>query len=443
MSESVKELLDKMGEVKQLHLDMQEEQKKFNDRLDKVGSDATQDVQEKMEKMSKDFDGKLQVFEKALARKNDGVKADGIFQKNLDSLNAVLDSHKKEQVDESQFKDLSGAFDRYLRNKTSEMSHEDARLLKSIAIDGNGYAIMPQFKSVNTVVDPNGGYFMTTERSSNITEKRFDGHGLMELVGKVNNSTGRFEEIIDWSDYDLSYYQNELSESDTPQDGEDFKLVTWDAKYQKYGKKFSYQSLQDIPEVQNHIMSRLLPGAMRQTSDLLVNGSGQDKPRGILTYANGTTYGSIQQVDSSVAGAFTFDDVLNTLPAVLKDGYHANSNFIMRRATFMGLLSQKDDQGKYQIGNQVNFFDGSGFTAGALGLGGYGIRFEASMPAVATGALAVAFGDFNEAYTYVTRSDANIHRNDSHPDFTVLTLRRRHDGKVKNFEAFKLLKIKA
>lgn len=439
----VSAILEKMDGLKEVHNEMQVEQKKFNDQL-KLGSDKTQDIEEKLEKMKKSFDTQLGVVEKALARKNQGVKADEMLTKSLQDFNVALKSAGKEEIsDLDKFVEVKGAFDRYLRTKTSELTYEDNQILKSIGVDNNGYAIPPEYKSVNTVIDPQGGYFMETQRSSNITEKRFDGHGLFELVGKVNNTKGRFEEIIDWSDYDLAYYKNELEDNDSDQDGENFKLVSWDAKYQKYSKKFSYEALQDIPEVQNHVMSRLLPGAMRQTSDLLVNGTAQGKPRGILSYANGTTYGSVEQVTSATSGKFDFDDVLTTLPSALKDGYHSNANFIMRRATFMSLLSQKDSEGRYQIGNQVNFFDGSGFTAGALGLGGYGIRFEASMPAVASGALAVAFGDFAEAYLYVTRNDANIHRNDSHSDFTKMTLRRRHDGKVKNFEAFKILKIKA
>ncbi len=439
MSEIEKQILDQVGEVKKLHTDMQAEQKNYNEKL-QAGSDKTESIQKKLDDMTADFDKKMGVVEKALARRDQGTKADGMFTKGLDHLNTVLKSHKKPSIDEAQYKDVQGAVDKYLRQRTSELTAEDHMALKSINL-GNGYAVLPQTKSINTVIDPQGGYFMTTERSSNITEKRFDGHGLFELVGKVNNSTGRYEEIIDWADYDLAYYKNELDDPDAPADGEDFKLVEWSAKTQMYGKKFSYESLQDIPEVQNHVMSRLLPGAMRQTSDLLVNGT--TTLRGILTYANGSEYGQVEQVESAVSNTFSFDDVLTTLPSALKDGYHSNSNFLMRRATFMGLLSSKDSEGKYQIGNQVNFFDGSGFTAGALGLGGYGIRFEASMPASVAGALAVAFGDFNEAYTYVTRSDANIHRNDTNPAYTTLTLRRRHDGKVKNFEAFKLLKIKA
>ena len=443
MDENTKEILDKVGEVKNLYTEMEKSQKEYNEALEQKGADQTQEVETKLASLKTDFDAKLKKVETAIARQG-SVSAQDVapMAENLKAINTQMEINGKAPLDQKQFDSARSAMDRYLRNKTSEMTAEDAQTLKHIGV-GNGYAIMPDFKSVNTVVDPQGGYFMNTERSSSITEKRFDGHGLFELVGKVNNSTGRYEEIIDWSDYDLAYYKNELDADSGTQDGEDFKLVTWDAKTQGYAKKFTYEALMDIPEVQNHIMSRLLPGAMRQTSALLVNGAVNGKPRGILTYADGSAYGQIQQVESANTGVFNFDDVLTTLPSALKDDYHGNSNFIMKRATFMSLLSAKDGQGKYQIGNQVNFFDGSGFTAGALGLGGYGIRFESAMPAVATGALAVAFGDFQEAYTYVTRSDSSIHRNDSNAFFTEMTLRRRHDGQVKNFEAIKLLKIKA
>ena len=110
----------------------------------------------------------------------------------------------------------------------------------------------------------------------------------------------------------------------------------------------------------------------------------------------------------------------------------------MRRATFFGLLAEADQSGKLQIDNMVNLFSAQGLSFNLLG---YPVHFDSAMPAVASNALAVAFGDFNEGYILTTTPTVGIVRNETHPDYVQIWQRERHDGKVVNFEAIKLLKI--
>ena len=66
------------------------------------------------------------------------------------------------------------------------------------------------------------------------------------------------------------------------------------------------------------------------------------------------------------------------------------------------------------------------------------------MPAIAAGALAVAFGDFANGYLLTTTPTLGVVRDEvTNPDFIKIWQRERHDGKVVDFEAIKLLKIKA
>ena len=106
---SEKAILDAVEEVKTIHVQMQEKQAEYNEQL-KLGSDKTESVQKALDDMKVDFDKKLSVVEKSLARKNQGVKADEMTVKSLNHLNSVLKSHNKKEIDEAQFKDASGAF---------------------------------------------------------------------------------------------------------------------------------------------------------------------------------------------------------------------------------------------------------------------------------------------------------------------------------------------
>ena len=111
----------------------------------------------------------------------------------------------------------------------------------------------------------------------------------------------------------------------------------------------------------------------------------------------------------------------------------------MQRASFFTLLGEADLQGRLQIENMVNLFSAQGLSFNILG---YPVKFDCDMPSIASNALAVAFGDFEEGYILTTTPTVGIVRNETHPDYIQLWQRERHDGKVVNFEAIKLLKIK-
>jgi len=100
-------------------------------------------------------------------------------------------------------------------------------------------------------------------------------------------------------------------------------------------------------------------GMERTKAAQLVNGTiSQGKSRGILTYANGTTYGTIEQASSITNDKIGWDDMFKTLPSKLKEKYRANASYLMAKGTFFDLLIEKDTVGRYQVAEQINFFSG-------------------------------------------------------------------------------------
>lgn len=393
--------------------------------LEKAGTDI-QELATKQKEMVEDFSNKISALEKVTAQMAVAKETSTIDEKYVEKFNKAL-----------------GAMNRKLGREVKTVTAEEIKAynenLYKYITRGEKALTEEERKSINTLNDTEGGYLVVPQVDPVLVNKRFDGHGLLDSCGRRTTS-GIYEVIVDWADYDESYFSKEMPESATLGDGEDFARITFNNDVIKYGKKFSRVALEDsLINIEADVLGKMRAGMSRKVGKLVVQGGGGADPRGLLTYANGTTFGKIEQITSAETGKLVFKDVISTLPGKLKDDYHANAKFIMQRASFFELLGEADLQGRLQIENMVNMFSGQGLSFNILG---YPVRFDCDMPAIASNALAVAFGDFEEAYILTTTPTVGIVRNETHPDYIQLWQRERHDGKVVNFEAVKLLKIK-
>ncbi len=344
-------------------------------------------------------------------------------QKQVEMFNKFLKVANKEAMNSEQVVEYKSAFEKYITRGERQLTPDEVKFL-------------------NTASDPSGGYLVVPEVSTTLVNKKFDGRGILEVVAKKTTS-GQYEEIIDWEDYDEGFFNNELDldVSASISTSEQFGKVTFSNDEILYGKKFTRKVLEDaFLNIETDVMGKVDKGMRRTIAQLLLTGTGVNEPKGLLTYTDGTTFGTIEQVETGTSGDLTWADVISTAPASLKDGYHANASFLMRRATFFNLLKEVDTTGQYQLGQMINFMDGQGVSFNILG---YPVNFDAGMPAVAGGALAVAFGDFNTGYVYTETPAVSIVRDDTKPTYVEIWKRLRADGKVVDFDAIKLLKIKA
>lgn len=393
--------------------------------LETKGADIDE-LKTQQKSMAEELDVKISALEKVTAQMAQAKEVSAEDVSYVENFNKAL-----------------GAMNRKLGREVKTVSVEDIKAynenLYKYITRGEKTLTDEERKSINTMNDTEGGYLVVPQLDPTILAKKFDRNGLLEVCGKKTTS-GLYEEIIDWADYDKSYFKKEMPEDATLADGEDFAKIQFSNDTIKYGKKFSRIALEDsMINVEADVVAKMRAGMNRKIGELVVKGQGGAQPRGLLTYPAGTAFGQIEQVTSNKAGELIFKDVISTLPATLKDGYHANAKFLMRRATFFGLLGEADEVGKLQITDMVNLFSAQGLSLNILG---YEVKFDCNMPAVASNALAVAFGDFEDAYLLTSTPTIGIVRNDTHPDYVQLWLRERHDGKVRNFEAVKLLKIK-
>lgn len=171
-----------------------------------------------------------------------------------------------------------------------------------------------------------------------------------------------------------------------------------------------------------------------------VVGNGEKKPRGFLTYATSTTPGTeeLEYIPSGGDGVFAatsphtlFDTVIGTL----KDEYHANARWMIKRALLAEVMKMVDDQ--KQLIWQPSLQQGMPSL-----LRGFPITRANDMPAKASNSLSIAFGDFRAGYTIVDRRGVRLVRDPyTNKPFVMMYTTMRVGGDVMQHEAIKVVKF--
>lgn len=289
-----------------------------------------------------------------------------------------------------------------------------------------------QMKALSVGIDPEGGYLVTPVMLDIIIKKIYEYDIVRQLCDVQTISTDALEFLTDYDEADAGWVgENETrSETDTPKIG--MRRIPVHEMYAQ--PKISQKLLEDAsidPEV--WIAGKIGDKFRRLEGAAFVSGDGINKPRGFLTYDDGTDLGSsqIEQVASGAAAAFTTDGLIDLLFSLLEE-YAMNGTFLCNRLALRDVMKLKDGDGQY--------IWRPGLTEGAPStLLGRPIRTSTTMPVVAASALAMAFADWQEAYMIVDRLGISTLRDPytAKPHVLYYT-RKRVGGDVKNFQAMKL-----
>jgi HK97 family phage major capsid protein len=180
-----------------------------------------------------------------------------------------------------------------------------------------------------------------------------------------------------------------------------------------------------------------------QESAAFVTGDGSSKPKGFLSYTMiadaSHAWDKIGFILSGADGAFASSnpaDKLIDLVYALKSQFRPNARFTMNRRTVSAVRKLKDGDGNYLFSP-----GGAGEAATVLG---YPVTEIEDMPDIATGAYAVAFGDFRRGYLIVDRQGARVLRDPySAKPYVLFYTTKRVGGGVQNFDAIKVMKFSA
>lgn len=330
-----------------------------------------------------------------------------------------------QEFDLKSYREYRDAFNNFLRKNKELLAPEEVKTLSAGS-------------------DPDGGYFVTPDLSGRIVRKVYETTPMRQVASVQTISTDVLEGIEDLGEAGAGYAGEQSVSGDvtTPQIGKWRIQVYWiDTE-----PKATQQLLDDAAvDVEAWLAGKVADKFARFENAEFVKGS-TGRIRGLTNYptaadaGSGVTWGSIGHVVTGKNGAFAESepaDALFSLVGTLKDAYLGNARWMMSRGVITAVRKFKNGTGDY-------------LWQPALTLGqpetllGFPIVRSEDMPALATGSVSVAFGDFAAAYQIVDRQGIRVLRDPyTAKPFVKFYTTKRVGGGVVNFEAVKLLKFSA
>jgi len=172
-----------------------------------------------------------------------------------------------------------------------------------------------------------------------------------------------------------------------------------------------------------------------QEGAAFVNGDGNGKPKGFLTYQkvgdSAHSWGRIGTVDGDFGQDEAGDQLIDLIHAP-KAQYRVNGRFVMNRKTSAAVRKLKDGDGRYLWAPGIG-----GASATVLG---YPVTELEDMPDIGNGNAAIGFGDFRRGYLIADRQGARVLRDPySAKPYVLFYTTKRVGGGVQNFDAIKLM----
>jgi len=292
-----------------------------------------------------------------------------------------------------------------------------------------------QMKDLSVGIDSDGGYTVTPQMSSRIVQRIYESDPIRQLATVETISTDALELMVDWDEFGAGWEgETETGSKTTTADMGKKKISAWT----QYAKPRATQNLLDDSaiNIEQWISNKVADRFSRLEAAAFVTGDGRGKPRGFLTYDDGTNYGQIEQVAMGAASDVTADGFID-LKYALKEFYLDRGTFLMNRTTVRDTMKLKDGTGNYIW--KPAFSADQPSTILSLP-----VRMSTTMPEIAANALSVALADWTTTYTIVDRMGIMVQRD----PYTVKPLiefytTRRVGGDVTNYESIKIGKISA
>lgn len=296
-------------------------------------------------------------------------------------------------------------------------------------------------KALQVGIDPDGGITVPVAFSNRMSEIIYESDPVRQLASVESITTGKMEWMAEWDE--AGYAWEGETHGETGIIGET-STPTWKKRaisvHTLSARPRATQTLLEDSgiNVEQWLSRKVADKFSRAEAAAFVTGNGIGKPKGFLTYANGTTFGTIEQVAMGAAAALTADGFVK-IKYAMKEFFIERGTWLMNRSTVLAALLLKDGQGNY-IWNP-GMLQGGNNVATILGLP---VRMSTTMPAVAANALSVVLADWKAAYLIVDRMGITVQRDPyTVKPFVEFYTRKRVGGDVDNWEAIKIGKISA
>ena len=314
------------------------------------------------------------------------------------------------------------AFDAYLRT-----GEDDG--LRGLELEG---------KAMSASVNSDGGYLVDPQTAASIKTVLNSTASIRGIANVVTVEAGSYDVLIDSSETGAGWADETTAttETGTPT----IERIAIPLHELSALPKASQRLLDDSAfDIEAWLAGRIADKFARAEAAAFITGDGVDKPTGILTHATvdnaSWSWDNIGYVATGVDGGFDGGDAVVDLVYALGAQYRANGSFVMNSKTAGAVRKLKDGDGRFLWSDGL----ASGEPARLLG---YPVLIAEDMPDIATGADAIAFGDFAAGYTVAERPDLRVLRDPfSAKPHVLFYATKRIGGDVCDFAAIKLLRF--
>ncbi|MCF3596119.1 phage major capsid protein [Rhodobacteraceae bacterium LMO-12] len=293
-------------------------------------------------------------------------------------------------------------------------------------------------KAMSTAVASDGGYLVDPQTAAQIRSVLESTASIRAIANVVNVEATSFDVLVDHTDVGAGWATETAATTETGTPVID--RITIPLHELSALPKASQRLLDDSAfDIESWLAGRIADKFSRAEAAAFINGDGVDKPKGIMAHSTVDndvwTRGNIGYVPTGVAGDFNGGEAIIDLVYALGAQYRANATFVMNSKTAGAVRKLKDLDGR--------FLWSDGLAAGEPArLLGYPVLIAEDMPDVASGADAVAFGDFGAGYTVAERPDLRVLRDPfSAKPHVLFYATKRVGGDVSDFAAIKLLRF--
>ena len=360
--------------------------------------------------------------------------ADPLLTEQLTKISTVLDNQKR-RLDEMET--ASARPERALDfGVKSFENHEYKKAFEGYVRKGATSELEAfEKKSLSASSDPDGGYLVTHGLSDKISQYITEISPMRQLASVEEISTDSLDIIVDSDSFGGDWVAETATRPDTTTAQVNKKSIV---AYELYAQPKATQKLVDDAaiDIESWIAEKVADIFAQKENTAFISGDGSGKPKGILSYTAGTSYGQVEQVNSGTSAQVTADGIAK-LYYSLKGEYAKSATFLMNRSLVQAIRLLKDTTGQYLW--QPSLAYGTPDT-----LFGVPVKIASDMPNAAANSLSVAVGDFKRGYKIVDRVGVRILRDPfTDKPFVKFYTTKRVGGEVVNFEAIKLLKLAA
>lgn len=326
----------------------------------------------------------------------------------------------------------SAAFNQFLKKGAGSTAADFADYLNQKGMERELKAL-----SVNSDVD--GGFLVLPTFGGVINTRVFETSPLRQLATVVTINSDQWEAVLDNDEASCGWVGEESARTDTNTPTFDKRIIP---VHEIYAQPVATQKMLDdgIVNIEQWLAGKVSDKFARTEATAFVSGNGVAQPFGILTNTTtSTSYDgrNVQVINSGTSATVTYAG-LASLQNGLKEFYQTNAVWLMQRATFGSVMQIKTGiSGDNRPIFNMMYDKNTGLPV--ANMLGRPVMFAADMPAVATDAKAIAYGDFRAAYTIVDRSGIRVLRDPyTNKPFVKFYSTKRVGGDVVNAEAIKI-----